>query len=255
MRGLTGKVVLMAGGAGGIGTATSLRLGAEGARVAVGDLNKEGAEAAAAQIEQAGGEAFAISLDIGDEGSVIAAVNATVKAFGGLDAVHINAADLSPETIGGDTDAVTIDLGVFDRTIRTGLRGHLLCTRLALPEILARGGGALVYTSSAAAFVGEPERPAYAVAKSGINAIVRHVASKWGKQGVRANAIAPGLVLTETVQEGLDPSFRASVLKRQRSNRLGRPDDIAAMVAFLMSSDAEWINGQVISVDGGATLR
>lgn len=255
MKGLNGKVVLMAGGAGGIGSASSLRLAEEGALVAVGDLNQSAAQEVAAQIEKAGGEAFAIGLDIGDEESVVEAVQATVKAFGGLDAMHINAADLSPETIGNDTDAVSIDLDVFDRTIRTGLRGHLLCTHHAVPELLQRGGGALVYTSSAAAFVGEPERPSYAVAKSGINAIVRHVASKWGKQGVRANAIAPGLVLTPTVQEGLDPSFRASVLKRQRSNRLGRPDDIAAMVAFLVSSDAEWINGQVISVDGGATMR
>jgi NAD(P)-dependent dehydrogenase (short-subunit alcohol dehydrogenase family) len=245
----------MAGGAGGIGTATSVRLAEEGSLVAVGDLNESAAKEVVALIEKAGGEAFAIGLDIGDEDSVASAVQAAIKAFGGLDSIHINAADLSPETIGGDTDAVSIDLGVFDRTMRTGLRGHLLCTRHALPALLERGGGSLIYTCSAAAFVGEPERPAYAVAKSGITALVRHVASKWGKKGVRANAVAPGLVLTETVQEALDPSFRASVLKRQRSARLGRPDDIAGMVAFLMSSDGEWINGQVISVDGGATMR
>ncbi len=229
MRGLGGKAVLMAGGAGGIGTATSVRLGAEGARVAVGDLDRSAAAAVADRITQAGGDAFAIGLDIGDEESVVAAVQATVKAFGGLDAVHVNAADLSPETITADTDAQSIDLDAFDRTIRTNLRGHLLCTRHALPELLSRGGGTLVYTSSAAAFVGEPERPAYAV--------------------------APGLVLTEKIQEALEPSFRAMALKGSRSPRLGRPDDIAAMVAFLMSEDAEWINGQVISVDGGATMR
>ncbi len=255
MKGLNGKSVLMAGGAGGIGSATSLRLAAEGARVAVGDIDQAAAEVVAAEIEAADGEAFAFQLDIGDEASVASAVQATVKAFGGLDAVHVNAADLSPDTIGNDSDAATIDLDVFDRTIHTGLRGHLICAQQALPELLARGGGSLVFTSSAAAFVGEPERPAYAVAKSGINALVRHVAAKWGKQGVRANAIAPGLVLTDTVQQGLEPSFREMVLKRSRSFRLGRPDDIAAMVAFLMSTDAEWINGQVISVDGGATLR
>jgi NAD(P)-dependent dehydrogenase (short-subunit alcohol dehydrogenase family) len=255
MRGLHGKAVLMAGGAGGIGSATSLRLGAEGARVAVGDLNWEGANSVASQVVAGGGEAFAIALDIGDEESVVSAVQTAVATFGGLDGVHINAADLSPAIIGNDSDAMSIDLDVFDRTMRTNLRGHLLCTRHALPALLERGGGALVYTSSAAAFVGEPERPAYAVAKSGINAMVRHVASKWGKQGVRANAVAPGLVLTDTVQEGIDESFRAAVLKGQRSTRLGRPDDIAAMVAYLMSDDGEWINGQVISVDGGATIR
>lgn len=255
MRGLNAKAVLVAGGAGGIGTATCLRLAEEGARVAVGDLDRDAAEAVAGQIRSAGGEALSMGLDIGDEESVISAVQATVEAFGRLDGVHVNAADLSPETIGRDTDAVDIDLDAFDRTIRTNLRGHLLCTRHAVPQLLEGGGGALVYTSSAAAFIGERERPAYAVAKSGINAMVRHVASKWGKKGVRANAIAPGLVLTDTIQQSLDPSFRDMALKGSRSPRLGRPADIAAMVAFLLSADAEWINGQVVSVDGGATMR
>jgi NAD(P)-dependent dehydrogenase (short-subunit alcohol dehydrogenase family) len=250
MRGLSGQAVLMAGGAGGIGSATSLRLGTEGARIAVGDVDRGAAEAVAARIKEGGGEAFGLYLDIGDEKSVMSAIRATVEAFGGLDA-----ADLSQATITNDTDALSIDLEVFDRTIRTNLRGHFLCTKHAVPELLQRGGGGLVYTSSAAAFIGEAERPSYAVAKSGINALVRHVASKWGKEGIRANAIAPGLVLTDRIQESIDPSFRAMALKGARSPRLGRPDDVAAMVAFLMSSDGEWVNGQVISVDGGATMR
>lgn len=255
MRGLAGKVVLMAGGAGGIGTATSLRLAAEGARVAVGDLDLSAAEAVAHRIAEAGGEALAIGLDVSDEDAVEAAVKATVANFGGLDGLHANAADLTPGTVLQDTDAQSVDLDVFDRTIRVNMRGHLLCTRHVVPALLARGGGALVYTSSIAAFVGEPERPAYAMAKSGVNALVRHVASKWGKEGIRANAVAPGLVLTEVVRRQADPSFVEMALGATRSSRLGAPEDIAAMVAFLMSSDGEWVNGQVISVDGGATLR
>jgi NAD(P)-dependent dehydrogenase (short-subunit alcohol dehydrogenase family) len=255
MKGLQGKAILVAGGAGGIGTATSIRLGAEGASVAVADLNAPAAEAVAARINDDGGRAVSLAVDIGDEESVASAVRAAVDAFGGLDAVHVNAADLSPETVMRDSNVVDIELDVFDRTIRTGLRGHLLCARHALPELAKREGGALVFTSSAASFVGEPERPAYAMAKSGINALVRHIASRWGRSGIRANAIAPGLVLTDTIAEALDPSFRAGALRNTRSTRLGRPEDIAAMVAFLMSDDGEWINGQVISVDGGATLR
>lgn len=255
MKGLQGKAVLVAGGAGGIGTATSIRLGAEGALVAVADLNAPAAEGVAARINEDGGRAVSMAVDIGDEDAVASAVRAAVDAFGGLDAVHVNAADLSPDTVMRDSNAVDIDLDVFDRTIRTGLRGHLLCARHAIPELAKREGGALVFTSSAASFVGEPERPAYAMAKSGINALVRHIASRWGRSGIRANAIAPGLVLTETIAEALDPSFRAGALRNTRSPRLGRPEDIAAMVAFLMSDDGEWVNGQVISVDGGATLR
>ncbi|HET7739027.1 MAG TPA: SDR family oxidoreductase, partial [Mycobacterium sp.] len=212
-------------------------------------------EDVAARIRAAGGQAVAIGADISDGAQVEDLVQTALKEFGGLDVVHANAADLSAEIIGRDSDIVGIPMEVFDRTVAVNLRGHVLCARHAVPVMLERGGGALVFTSSAAAYVGEPERPAYAITKSGITALVRHIASKWGKQGIRANAIAPGLVLTPTVQEGLEPRFREKVLRMGRSSRLGKPDDIAAMVAYLGSTDGEWINGQVISVDGGALMR
>ncbi len=253
MRGLEGQSILMAGGAGRIGTATSRRLSEEGARVAVGDLDREAAEATAASIEAAGGEAIAVTLDVRDEDSVRSAIDAAVGAFGGIDGAHINAADMSRGTIESDSDAVALDLDTFDRTLRTNLRGHLLCTKQLVPRLLERGGGALVYTSSAAAFIGEPQRPSYAMAKGGINALVRHVASRWGREGVRANAVAPGLVLTESAQAALEGPMREDALRR--STHLGGPDDVAALVAFLLSADGQWINGQIISIDGGVTLR
>jgi NAD(P)-dependent dehydrogenase (short-subunit alcohol dehydrogenase family) len=135
------------------------------------------------------------------------------------------------------------------------LRGHLLCTRRAIPLLLARGGGAIVHTSSAAAFMGEPARPSYAMAKAGINALVRHVASRWGKEGIRANGVAPGLVITPTVAAMGDTDVQRAALRRTPSPSLGRPEDIAAMVAFLLSDDGAWVNGQVVSVDGGSTKR
>ncbi len=255
MRGLRERVVLVAGGAGGIGTATCVRLAEEGASVVVADLDGDAAAAVAGRIQGAGGTAEATVVDLRDEESVAAAVALAVKAFGGLDVLHANAADLSPETIGQDTDVESLPLEAFDRTIAVNLRGHLLCARQAIPRLLERGGGALVFTSSAAAFAGEPERPSYAMAKSGLGGLVRHVASRWGKAGIRANAVAPGLVLTDTIRESLDPAFRDMALGITRSARLGTPEDIAAMVAFLASDDASWITGQVISVDGGAVLR
>ena len=97
------------------------------------------------------------------------------------------------------------------------LRGHLLCTRAAIPEILKRQGGAIVYTSSGAAFMGEPERPSYAMTKSGLNALVRHVASKWGRKHIRANAVAPGLVLTEGPRSVLSEEFMKLALRGTRS--------------------------------------
>jgi NAD(P)-dependent dehydrogenase (short-subunit alcohol dehydrogenase family) len=255
MRGLNDKIAVVAGGAGGIGSATSVRLGQEGVKVVVGDLNGAAAAAVAEEITGAGGQAVSIEVDISDEASVAAMVALAVDTYGGLDILHANAADLSAAVLGRDSNAVEIPLDAFDRTIAVNLRGHLLCTRAALPEILKRGGGAIVYTSSGAAFMGEPERPAYAMTKSGINALVRHVASKWGRKHIRANAVAPGLVLTEGPRSVLSEDFMKMALRGTRSWRLGEPEDIAAMVAFLVSDDGEWINGQILSVDGGASLR
>jgi NAD(P)-dependent dehydrogenase (short-subunit alcohol dehydrogenase family) len=255
MRGLNNRVVLVVGGAGGIGTATCMRLAEEGASVVVADLNEAAAAAVAAGIRDAGGTAESTAVDLRDEESVRAAVNLTLARFGGLDALHANAADTSPETVGLDSDVESVPLEVFDRTIAANLRGHLLCARCAIPELLDRGGGALIFTSSAAAFVGEPERPSYAISKSGLGGLIRHVASRWGNAGIRANGVAPGVVLTEAVRSALDPTFRELTLAATRSARLGRPEDIAAMVAFLASDDGSWINGQIISVDGGWLLR
>lgn len=255
MRGLQDKVAVIAGGAGGIGTATSVRLAEHGVSVVIGDLDADAALTVAQRITDAGGRAVGVPADISDEAAVTALIATAVDTFGGVDILHANAADLSAATLGRDSNALEVPLDAFDRTLAVNLRGHLLCTRAALPEILRRGGGAIVYTSSAAAFVGEPERPSYAVSKSGVNALVRHVASKWGPRGIRANAVAPGLVLTEGSRSVLSETFMARALKGTRSWRLGEPEDVAAMVAFLASSDGEWINGQVISVDGGASLR
>jgi len=252
MRGLEGKVVVVAGGAGGIGTATSLRLAQEGCKVVVGDISDEGAAVVAA-IKGSGGEATACSVDISDDSSVGALIATAVEVYGGIDLFHANAADLS--IVMSDTNALDIDLDIWDRTLNVNLRGFLLCTRHAIPQFLERGGGAMVYTSSAASFVGEPERPAYAAAKSGVNALMRHVASKYGKKHIRANAIAPGLIVSDRMRAVMPEAALDGTLKRTRSWRLGHPDDIAAMVAFLLSDDGEWINGQVISVDGGVTLR
>jgi NAD(P)-dependent dehydrogenase (short-subunit alcohol dehydrogenase family) len=250
---LADKVFIVAGGGSGIGEATAVRLARHGARVVVGDLRGGPAHEVAARIVASGGEATAQVFDIVEEASVRALVSRAVDRYGGLDGMHINAADL--EAVIHDSDAVDVPLAIYDRTLEVNLRGHLLCTRHAVPALLARGGGAIVYTSSGAAFMGEASRVAYAMAKSGLHALLRHVASRWGKQGIRANAVAPGLVMTDAVRRAMSEEACAQVLAITRSPRLGEPADIAAAVAFLLSDDAIWINGQVLSVDGGVTLR
>lgn len=251
---LVGKVAVVAGASTGIGRATALRLAAEGAQVLAGSPAGERAliDSLVAEIAAAGGTAQGASFDATDDASVAAMVDAAVAAFGGIDIFHANFADL--RVIFEDSDAATVTDEVMERTLEVNLKGMLRATRHAIPQLLARGGGAMIYTSSSASIVGEPVRPCYAMAKAGINALVRHVASRWGKEGIRANAVMPGLVVTLEKRDTMPLDFQQQVLAAGRSTRLGEPEDIAAMVALLASRDGEWINGQAIAVDGGSTL-
>ena len=186
-RRLEGKVAIVAGG-GGIGGATATRLAAEGAAVLLGDIDGDAAQRAAATIVADGGRCRAMRYDQSDDGSVAMLIGSAVAAFGRLDGIHVNAADLT--AILSDGDAVAIPLDIFDATVAVNMRGALSCAKHALPH-LAACRGAFVVTSSSAAHLGEPERVAYAMTKAAVNALVRHIASRWGKDGVRANAIAP----------------------------------------------------------------
>ncbi|MET0896464.1 MAG: SDR family oxidoreductase [Mycobacterium sp.] len=254
LSGLSGKVAIVAGGATGIGAATAARLGAEGCCVLVGDLDAQGARRTADQISTEGGEAMGTAFDLADPASVARLIAAADEAYGGVDALFTVGADMG--TLSMDTDVVDIDFDIWDRVMTVSLRGYLAAMKYAIPKMLARGGGAIVNMSSAAAFQGEPTRPAYATSKAGIGALTRHVASRWGKEGIRCNAVAPGFTATEAIRAAPQwPDLEAAALKRIRGSRVGGTDDVAALVAFLCSDEGSWINGQVINIDGGTVLR
>ncbi|HST84499.1 MAG TPA: SDR family oxidoreductase [Kineosporiaceae bacterium] len=256
MKGLNGKRIIVAGGASGIGAATAERLAAEGAAVVVGDINIDAAEATARRIIGTGATALAIEFDLADERSVRALVNTAVSQLDGVDGLYNVAADVSAETLGRDGDLLDMDPAVWRRTLEVNLIGFALTSRAVLPLLLEQGGGAIVNTSSLAAHVGDHARAAYQTSKAGINALTRHVASRWGKQGIRCNSVSPGVVLTESAQKmALSPEALEFTRMTIPSTRLGTPEDLAGIVAFLLSDDGEWINGQVWSVNGGAMLR
>lgn len=252
---LVGKVAIVAGASTGIGRATALRLASEGAKVVVGSPAAEMAriDSLVSEIVAAGGNARGLGFDAANDASVAALVELAVSAFGGIDVFHANFADL--RLLAQDTDAASVTDDVLDRTLDIDLKGMLRATRHAIPALLARGGGAMIYTSSVQARTGAPFNPCYQMAKGGLNALVRHVASRWGKEGVRANAIMPGMVVTPENRETMLQEFLDEALGVTRAPRLGEPDDIAAMVAMLASRDGEWITGQAIAVDGGMTLN
>jgi NAD(P)-dependent dehydrogenase (short-subunit alcohol dehydrogenase family) len=256
---LQGKRIVVAGGATGIGAATAERLAAEGAAVVVGDLNIQGARATAERITQADGTAFAAEFDLADEDSVQSLVDLAIRELGGVDGLYnvgadLRASDLSPHNPHRDSDLLEIELPVWRRTFEVNLLGYVLTCRAVLPHLLRQGGGVIVNTSSGAGSGALPNRPAYSASKAGVESITRHIASRWGKQGIRCNAVSPGMVLGETQIKAGDTELHAQALAYARSTRLGRPSDLAAAVAFLFSDDAEWINGQIWKIDGGMAL-
>jgi 7-alpha-hydroxysteroid dehydrogenase len=251
MRGLAGKVAIVAGGGRGIGAATARRLASEGVAVVIGDLMGDWARDVASSIREIGGKATGVDLDGTSAASQAAIVDAAIAEFGGLDIYHSNLAGGTE----GDVDALNCTIEVLEKSFSINTKSHFLATQAALPALLARGGGAMIYTSSGAASAGAPWQVAYPMTKNAIHALARHVAAKWGREGIRANVICPGLVLTEAVKQHLTDDYVERALKSVPHTRLGQPDDIAAAVTFLASQDGAWVNGQVWHVNGGSLMR
>jgi len=259
MEGLRDKVIIVAGSALGIGAATARKLAKSGAKVILADLNEQ-AVATAESIRSTGGIATAFRFDITDEDTIKRMIAYAIDTYGRLDGLHNNVADI-PLAV-RDTNLLDVDLAVWERMFRINLTGCFLTMRHAVPEMLKQGGGAIVNTSSAAAFSAEPVRPAYGASKAGIVALTRHVATAYGRQGIRCNAVAPGAIMTEAARAAAklmdgDPEqwFKHIRENIAHSHRDGTPEDIAAVVALMLSDEGAWINGQCFSVDGGWLFR
>jgi NAD(P)-dependent dehydrogenase (short-subunit alcohol dehydrogenase family) len=255
MRGLKGKVAIVAGAApGNIGGATAVRLAEEGSAVVAADLNEPGAQAVVDEIQASGGKAMARAFDISDEASYKELVEGTVNDFGRLDGLFNAAADLSPRTLANDTDVLSVPVDVWRHTIDVTLTGYMYGIRHALPIMMGQGGGAIVNTMSTSVWLGEESHVAYQSAKAGLYGLTRHTATLGGKHGVRCNSVAPGVILTGAAMENTTEEFRKDVLAAVRLARLGVPEDLAAMIAFLFSDDGAYVTGQTILVDGGANF-
>lgn len=249
---LKGKVIVVAG-AGGIGDELAWTYAREGAAVVLGDIDGDRAVAVAQEIAASGATCIGAYLDGGDDASIRELVDLAVTTFGGLDGFHANYAGFND----GDSssDVTNIPLEDYDYVMNVGSRGFMLCTRHAIPQMLKRGGGVMLYTASDAAYMGEVVRLAYAMSKVSLHALMRHVVNRFGLEGIRCNVISPGVVAHSRFYEVMDPKVVAAMEKDTRVGRLGRPQDIAAMAALMMSDEGSYLTGQVVSVNGGSYLK
>ncbi len=252
---LENKVGIVTGAASGMGEATAKLFAQEGAKVVVADINMEGAKRVVAEIEAAGGIALAQYVDIGSPEKIEEMVLAAKNEFGRLDILHNNAARLDFK---GDVDVVGMDVFEWDETMRFNLRSVLLGTKYAIPVMLENGGGSIINTSSMGGLVSELGKSAYAAAKAGVISLTKSTAVQYGKQNIRCNAIAPGMVLNESVVEHAPEPLRKLIdiyTDVKCTPRIGNPMDIANLAVFLASDESAFITGQVISADGGLLIK
>jgi NAD(P)-dependent dehydrogenase (short-subunit alcohol dehydrogenase family) len=251
---LENKVVIVAG-LGGIGNGLARRYADEGALLVIGDLDAELGPRIAAELDPSGERVHGVALDGADEDSVRSTVDLAVGTFGRLDGIHLNFTNAADAYLPGGV--VDLPLEAFDEVMRVNTRGFVICAKHAIPPMIESGGGSIVFTASIDAYSGASTRVSYQMSKAAELALMRHIARKYGPKGIRANAIAPGLIWHYKFDENPMPDGIVDQTRARQmiKSRFGRPDDIAAMGALLLSDDGSFITAQTISVDGGVTFR
>jgi 2-hydroxycyclohexanecarboxyl-CoA dehydrogenase len=247
---LEGRTALVTGGGSGIGAAISRRLAAEGARVAVTDLRVDTAREVAAEIDAA-----AFELDVCSTDSIAAAIAAVDAELGGIDTLVNNA---GTDEFGFFTGTAP---DLWDRILAVNLRGVIAVTHAALPGFQERGGGRIVNIASEAGRVGSPGSAVYSAAKAGVIGFTKVIAREYARFGVICNAIAPGPIDTPLLMQApqqlgeLGEKLVSTMVRATALRRLGRPDEIAAAVAFLVSDDASYVTGETLGVSGGLGMQ
>jgi NAD(P)-dependent dehydrogenase (short-subunit alcohol dehydrogenase family) len=245
---MEGKLALVTGAAGGIGRATALAFAASGASVLVADVNTDRGHETVSLIAAQGGKALFQSCDVSDARDVKALVARAISEFGRLDFAHNNAGINNPALDEWDETN-------YDRSLAINLKGVMLCMREEAAEMLKLGGGAIVNTASINGIVGNGSQPAYTAGKHGVVGLTRSAALKWAKDGIRVNAVCPGVIDTPmSATAASDPQIRAIIEQMTPMGRMGRPEEVAAAVLWLCSEQASFITGHPLVIDGGATV-
>jgi len=243
-----GKIVLVTGGGSGIGRAASLALAKEGAKVAVSDVVVAGGEETVRLIKAVGSEATFIKADVAKAAEVEALIKKVVETYGRLDCA-VNNAGIE----GAMASTVDCSEENFDRIIAVNLKGVWLCLKHEIPQMLKQGGGAIVNTASVAGLIGFQGLPAYVASKHGVNGLTKTAALEYAKQGIRVNAVCPGVIQTPMLDRLFtgQPGAGETIAAMEPVGRLGKPEEIAAAVVWLCSDASSFVTGLPMAVDGG----
>jgi NAD(P)-dependent dehydrogenase (short-subunit alcohol dehydrogenase family) len=250
---LAGKRVFVTGAGGAIGRASSLAMAAQGAAVAVADIDGDAAGETVRLVREQGGTAVAITVDVREEAEVARGLATAADALGGLDTLFNNAGIMPHQ----DRSITGADLELWQTITAINLHGTVLCSKYAVPHIERAGGGAIVNMSSFLAVMGcSNPQDAYAASKGAIWSLTRSMAVQFGPRAIRVNALAPGPIATPHVEKFFaEPAERQRRLERVPLGRFGAPEDAAGLACFLASDAASWLTGQVIVLDGGISCH